>query len=158
MQGQVLTRVRDTTAREIGSSVWFQTAASGASGEQLPLVRDAPKCVYASIVEPQAGSGDEVTNGAGHKDFAGLSATQHARRDVHGDPGDVVTDQFNLTRVQAGAGLAAQLVQVAENGLRTTNSSRWRIENREHTVAGGFHQSAAVSFDLPRDCAVVHFE
>jgi hypothetical protein len=79
--------------------------------------------VHASIVESQAGSGDEVANGAGHKDFAGLGATQHARRDVHGDPGDVATDQFILTRVQAGAGLAAQLVQVAEYGLRDSDST-----------------------------------
>ena len=83
---------------------------------------------------------------------------KHARGDVNGDPRDVVTDQFDLTRVQARVGLAAQLVHVAENCLSATNSARWCIEDREHAIACGLHQPAAVSLDLPCDCAVMDFE
>ena len=51
--------------------------------------------------------------------------------DVQGDPCDVVADQ-SIARVQAGAGLAAQTVQVAR-GLGTTNSSRSVTSNTVST-------------------------
>ena len=74
------------------SSVRYRAGALGARGEQLPLVRDAPKRVLPRSSKTAAGPGDEVFDCAGHEDFAGGRAAQHARRDMHGDPGDVVTD------------------------------------------------------------------
>jgi len=77
---------------------------------------------------------------------------------VNGNPGNVVANQLDFTRVQAGVGLATQLTHVAEDGKRTTNSARRCIEDGKHTVSSGLHQSTPMSLDLTCDCVVVHFE
>ena len=79
---------------------------------------------------------DQVTHGARDEDFAGAGLAEDARRDVYGDPADVVVEQFALAGVDAGADLDAQRLGIRAQRLGAADGLRRAVERDEVAVAG----------------------
>ena len=73
------------------------------SREAAPAV-DAAQLELTSLLELEARACEEVANGAGHEDVAGLREGEDSRRRMDGDPADLVALELDLTGVDAGAG------------------------------------------------------
>src|SRR4051794_16768905 len=70
-------------------------------GEQAPLVGDPLERTGAAVLEADARPGDEVPNGAGDEHLARTRERPDPRRDVHGDPADVVVDDLDFAGVES---------------------------------------------------------
>ena len=66
---------------------------------------------------------------------------QDPRRDVHGDPADIVADQFALSSVDADADLDSQRFRIGTQRLGTTDRVRRSLERGEMAVAGAHSSS-----------------
>ena len=75
-----------------------------------------------TVREREPGADDEVAHGPGHEHAVRLREREHTRGDVDADAGDVVAAPLDLTRVQPGADLQAQLPHALAKGERAADS------------------------------------
>ena len=67
------------------------------------LLRQTFQRMSAAILKAQTGAGHQVADRARHDRFSRFRLGRDARRDMHGDAGDVVALQLDLARVEIAA-------------------------------------------------------
>ena len=88
----------------------------------------------ASILELESGADGEVLDRARHKHFARIGFGENALSDVYGDPCEPVIEHFNLTRVQTGADLDAELTDRVSQNAGAPHCASGTVEGGEHTA------------------------
>jgi hypothetical protein len=119
---------------------WRSTA------RELPGARHAAQLNIAAVLKAGARADDQVTHGARDEDFPRAGLAEDPRRDVYGDPADVVVPQFALAGVDAGADLDTQCLDVGAQRLGAADGLRGAVERSEVAITGVLHHSAAESF------------
>ena len=127
-------------------------------GVEVPLARDTFELVIAAVGECEAGSGDEVSDGAGYEDFAGLCQSGDTRADRDSYASDLAVGNFAFAGVQSGANLDAQFGDSFRNCLCACDRAGWAVEPCEKAVTGGIHFNAAESGKLPANQVVVSLQ
>src|SRR5215207_8315003 len=113
--------------------------------QELPGAGYSAQLDAAAVLEAGARADHQVPDRAVDKDFAHLGLTEDARRDVYGDPTDVVVAQFALTGVNASADLDTQCLGVRTQGLGAADGLRRAVERDQVAVARALHHCAAES-------------
>ena len=80
-----------------------EVPSAAADGVEPPFSRDPPQLVGATVVERDAGAGDEIVDGLRDEDFVRLGDGGHACSDVDGDSGNLAVGDLALAGVDAGA-------------------------------------------------------
>ena len=70
-------------------------------GVETPASRYALEVVFAAVLEREAGTSDQVSDGAGDEDLIGFSCGGDTSGDMNGETGEVVAPQVALTGVKA---------------------------------------------------------
>src|SRR6202035_5511557 len=83
--------------------------ASVGDREQPPLARHASKLALAAVLEADPGADDEVLDCPRDDDLARLGQPENSGADVHGDPADVLTDHLDLSGVERGSQIEAEV-------------------------------------------------
>jgi len=94
----------------------------------------------------------------GDEHLAGVGSCGDARADVHGDPGELVTDLLALAGVHAAANFEAELADALRDRACAHDRARWSVECGEETVAGVVDLAAAVQVKLTADARVMTLE
>ena len=115
----------------------------GIDRHELPGAGYPAQLDAAAVLEPGARADDQVTDGARDEDFAGAGLAEDARRDVDGEPPDVVAQEFALAGVDGRADLDTQCFGVSAHGLGAADGLRRAVECDEVAVAGVLHHRAA---------------
>ena len=113
-------------------------------GIDLPLAWDSLEVARPAFLEPQAGPGRQVANGARYQDLAGTGGTHDSRSDVNGDAAHLGPALLHLTGMQAGAHLNAQLPDFGDNIERAADRCGRCIEDGEEAVACRVNFAAVV--------------
>jgi hypothetical protein len=116
---------------------WPRTSVgSGGDGEKSPRGGYAFEFVLAAVVELHARTRNEIDDGSGHEDLAGLCGVADATCEVDGDAGELGTASFDFTGVDPDPHVEADLAGgVADRGPTTDRAGR-PIEGGEYSVAG----------------------
>jgi hypothetical protein len=104
--------------------------------------------VLASIVELDAGSGDEVMHRAGHKDLVRLGQARDSLADVNGDAADIVSDELDLTGMEASSNLDAEIANGVRNGSGSADGTSRTVEDGKKAVARRLDLPASVTEQL----------
>ena len=105
---------------------------------QPPAVGDAPQLVLATVLEREAGAGDEILDRLGDEDLAciGIRCDPCTNRD--GQPCRLALDQLAFPGMDAGTDFEPQLVpQTLADLERAADRPRRPVEGRIEAVAGG---------------------
>ena len=70
-------------------------------GEEPPRSRYALEVVFAAVLEREAGTSDQISDGAGDEDLIGFSCGGDTSGDMNGETGEVVAAHVALTGVKA---------------------------------------------------------
>src|ERR1700731_4483647 len=103
--------------------------------QELPGAGHTAQLDAAAVLEAGARADDQVTHGAGDKDFAGAGLAADPRRDVYRDSPDVGVQQFALAGVDARADLDAECLGVSVQRLGAADGLRRAVERGEVAVA-----------------------
>src|SRR5579863_3021955 len=115
---------------------------SGLYGQERPGPRHALQLVLAALAEGQPGADDEVGDGARHEHLSWTGQRRHPGADVDGHPADVLSQQFDLARVQAGPHLDAELGGPVAYGTGALDGPCRSVERRQEAVADGLDLAA----------------
>ena len=100
----------------------------------------------APVGEGDTGSLHQVDHGVGHHHLARLSLCHHPRRHVHGDAADIVTTPLDLTGMQTGPNLDAEVAGPVADHQRTAYGPGRPVEEGQDPVTRVLHQLA---FEVP---------
>src|SRR6185503_6819249 len=106
--------------------------------------RHALEGLGASVLESKAGPRDKVLDGAGHQDLAGPGGRGDPRADVNREPGNLVTMQLDLARVEACAHVESERPDSLGHRAGASDGARRPVERREEAVAGRIDLAAPV--------------
>ncbi|HET6773552.1 MAG TPA: hypothetical protein VFH36_09590 [Acidimicrobiales bacterium] len=94
--------------------------------------------MFAAVVERRARTCDEVDDGSGHEDLAGLCGFADATCEVDGDACELGAASFDFTGVDPDPDVEADLAGgVADRGPTTDCAGR-AVEGGEYSVSGEF--------------------
>ena len=65
--------------------------------------------MLAALLEHKPRTGDEISNGAGHEDFAGVSLRRRPRADRDRNAAELAVDALALARVDTSSYLEAEI-------------------------------------------------
>src|SRR5580698_3431405 len=97
-------------------------------GEKRPVIRDAAQPVLAAGREGDAGSGDEVLDGARYQDLGRSREGGDLGCDLDGEAGDVVAAQLDLAGMDTRPGRDAQLRRAVADGGSAADGPSGTIE------------------------------
>ena len=113
-----------------------------AEREQPPQAGDALQLVRPAIVEGEPGTGDEVANGLRDEDLARPGLRGDPGTDRDSDSRDLSVEQLALARMDPGADLEAELLDVVTDRDRAPDGSCRPVEACEEPVARGVELAA----------------
>ena len=117
---------------------------------------EATQLELTQVGEFEAGTGKEVSHGAGHEHLAGLGAIQDSGRRMDGDAAHVVALELDLAGVDAGAGGEPLRRGCVEHPGSASYRAGRAVEHHEEPVAGRLDLPAAETLDLlPRGLVVL---
>jgi hypothetical protein len=109
-----------------------------------------------SILERKARAGYKVSHGAGDEHLTRVGEPHHPRRDVHGDPADVIAPpDLDLARMNSNPHVEAERPHSLDNSLPTANGSRWTIEGRQEAVSHRLDLTSAKTRHFAPDQRIV---
>ena len=111
--------------------------------EEAPFAGHTFECVSTTIDELNARTGNQVPDGARDQHFVGPGSGCYSRSDMHGDPADIVSDEFALAGVQPATDLKAQGAELLTHGTGASYRPSGTIEGGEHAVACPIHLATA---------------
>lgn len=82
-----------------------------------------------AVLELQSGPGDEVRDRSRYQHLAAARERGHTLTDVNGDPRDVVATEFDLTGVQSGPHLYADVTNGVSDSACTLYSASRSLES-----------------------------
>src|SRR5215471_16379387 len=109
----------------------------------------------ASVIELQAGTGDEIPHGAGHEHLSGACDRRDARRDMDGDANDIIALDLDLTSMEPATHLDAQRAHPLDDCRSATHSTGGTIKGREKSIAQSLDLPPAKPSQLLADRLVV---
>src|SRR5262249_35623017 len=146
-------------ARVRGADVLRHARCRGSDrGVDPPLARDALELVDATILEGEAGAGDEILNRLRDEHLARPGEGGDSRPGVDGDAADLRAVQLALARVDPRSNLHAELPKRVAGRDRTAHGPSGAVEGREKAVAGAVHLAAAEALELAPHGRVVGAE
>src|SRR4029077_4747468 len=98
-----------------------------------------------ALSELQAGTHDEVLDGARDKDLARLSGLHHARGDVQGDSARAAVADLALPRVKPGPDSEAKLQELIADLERAPDRARGAVEDGRDAAFPSLDFSAGVA-------------
>src|SRR5262249_2834051 len=104
--------------------------------------------VLTGILEPEAASGDEISNGRRHEHLVGSSGCGDPSSDVDGDPSQVVAGDLPFAGMDPGADVHPELVDGRGGGGSAWDCSGGPVERGEESVPRGFDLSSTESVQL----------
>src|SRR5205814_6810893 len=99
-----------------------------------------------------------ISDRARDQHLARLCRGSDACADRDGDAGHLAVGELTLARVQAGANLDAELLNISGDRLRTVDCARRAVEAGKEAVAGCIHLDASKARELAADDSVVLVE
>jgi hypothetical protein len=102
--------------------------------------------------------GEERRDPAGNEDLARRGDFGDPSADVDGDAIDVVTHEFDLTRMETAGDAHAQAVCSVANGTSASDATSRAIECREEVVASRVDLPTTEAAELVSDCGLVALE
>jgi len=111
-----------------------------------------------SILELNVGSCDQIHDGSRDQDLARLSESGDPGPDVHGDSGNSLIGHFHLARVNAGANLNAEFMNMTADAHCAPNRPSRPIEGGEETIASGVDFSSPKAGELMSHRTVMQFK
>ena len=145
--------VEQVTGRAINRFVLSSSTANNCHAPGTPLSWCSPRSLKV-IPDPATKSATVLDT----QTSPGCACDLDPRRDVDGDPGDVVAASFNLTGVQADAYVHAELARAVADGEPTLNRPRRTVEGGEDAVTGCLDVPTAEAMNLALGHAVVVVE
>ena len=122
----------------------YATGSSGSAGsdvlpdggEHQPVVVDPLESLRTARLEHDPGSGDQVLDRVRGQDLPATSQRADPRRDMDGDPGDVVADELDLAGVQPGPDLEPLRRDRVADDERGPDRARRPVEGGQEPVTG----------------------
>ena len=105
-------------------------------GEKRPVIRDAAQPVLAAGREGDAGSGNEVLDGARYQDLGRSREGSDLGCDLDGEAGDVVAAQLDLAGMDTRPGRDAQLRRAVADGGSAADGPSGTIEGGQDPGTG----------------------
>ena len=113
----------------------------------------------AARLQDQPGPGDDVAHRAGDEHLVRAGLGGDPRRDVDGEPGEIVAPALALAGVDAGRAPRTPPTRAASMiAMRGAHRRCRRVERRDEAVAGRVHLAAAEPAELRPDDRVVRVE
>src|SRR5437870_3928421 len=103
----------------------------------MPEVGNAFELVDAVVGESDAGSSDEVLDGAGGEHLARPGERGDPRPDVYGDAVEIFSAHFAFAGVDVRTNVDAASPSGVDDGLRAVDGTCRAVECREEAVARG---------------------
>lgn len=111
--------------------------------------------MFAAIVEDDAGSRNEIGDGAGHEHLTRLRECTDTRCDVDRETGKVTASYLALSCVQSGPDVQAKSAGGGRYLQRAPGRSRWTVKTGQEAVAGRVDLLAAEASQLVTNGSVV---
>src|SRR5581483_4646450 len=105
----------------------------------------------AAFRESQPRSGHQLLGRAGHENFAGRSEIRDAGGDMDGNSADVVSDGFDLARMESDAHLKAKGRRVLHDRVRAADGASRTVERGQEAVAERLYLMSAEAHELAPD-------
>lgn len=143
---------------------WFsQTVKSGGEsssgrGEESPCIRNPFELVLTPILESDPRPGDQPLHCLRGKHLTRARERPHSRRDVNGDPGDVVAKDFDLAGVDAHADVESNRTRSFYDAATAADGACRPIEGRDESVPRGIDLVPAEPGEFTTDGSVMRFE
>ena len=88
------------------------------------------------VLQGDVGAHDQVADGPGGQDVAGLGGRQHPSRDVDRDAADVAVSKLDLAGVQPGSDLDADAAQLVSERGRAADAPSGAVEGGQDAITG----------------------
>src|SRR5438552_3389721 len=143
---------------EGGTQTYTSGLRSVTNREQPPDAGRALEFALASVVEFDAGTGEERRDRARDENLARGGDFGDPSSDVDGDAANVVTHELDLTRMETARHAHAQAGCYVANGTSAIDRTSGTIEGREEVVASSVHLPTAEAEELGANCRAVALE
>jgi hypothetical protein len=110
----------------------------GRDREQLPSTRHALEVVHAALGEADSGAEHKVFDRPRDEHLACLRGVTDARRDMNGDPGEVIANQLAFAGVKTSSYLDPEVARLLADCASALDRPRWTVEAGEETISGLF--------------------
>jgi len=125
---------------------------------QQPLAGHALELVFSLSLKTEARTHDQVDHRARDEDLTGFSHPLNPLCQMDRDTGHVPSPLLDLTCVQPGPNLEAQLTHGVPDRNCTLNGAGGPVERGEDTVAGSLHEMSTKPRELPINRPIVQVE
>jgi hypothetical protein len=102
----------------------------------MPLAWNTFECVYAAVVELDAGADDEIPHRARNDRFAGSCLRHDAGGEIDREAADVSASQFDLPRMESGSNLDAERADLSGDPSCASDRARPTVERRDDAAPG----------------------